>query len=98
MTKSVDSFMLNNTINGEQKMNKTQLKNWIKNNITTRPTIFGTYYGVDLQPLGVGQMIHVSSDKNEAIAELTDENKSSFKMIYKAVNNIVNENDFRKKS
>ena len=61
-------------------MNKTQLKNWIKNNITTRPTIFGTYYGVDLQPLGVGQMIHVSSDKNEAIAELTDENKSSFKM------------------
>ena len=62
-------------------MNKTQLKKWIKNNISTRPTIFGTYYGVDLQPLGVGQAIHVSIDKNEAIAELTDEKKSNFKMI-----------------
>jgi hypothetical protein len=70
----------------EKKMNKTQLKKWIKNNISTRPTMFGTYYGVDLQPLGVGQMIHVSSDKNKAIAELTDENQSSFKTIYEAVN------------
>tara|TARA_Y100000590_G_scaffold277645_1_gene311655 strand:+ start:849 stop:1112 length:264 start_codon:yes stop_codon:yes gene_type:complete len=73
----------------EKMMNKTQLKKWIKNNISTRPTPFGTYYGVDLRPLGVSQAIHVSIDKNKAIAELTDENKSSFKTIYKAVNNIV---------